>query len=63
MKVLHKDDLESDFITEDIRQKVALLNLVPVGQYLMDIGLYDGQYYVLSENKDDNMFLLFDIQK
>ena len=59
MKVIHIDDADSDYIDQATRERIALLKLTDKGVYVPDVGIWDGQYFVVSEGKDDNMYLAY----
>lgn len=59
MKVIHKDELEADWVTDEDKKRISLLKVAPKGTYLKDIGIYDGTFFVVSEGQDDNMYLAF----
>ena len=57
MKIYHKLDENSDAIPKEDKEKIAILKLVDVGKYIKDVGIKDGQFYVLSENNTDEIYL------
>ena len=59
MKVIHIDDADSDYIDQATRERIALLKLTDKGVYVPDVGIWDGQFFVVSEGKDDNMYLAY----
>ena len=57
MKVYHAmHENSSDISTED-REKMSILKLVDVGKYVKNVGIRDGQFYVLAENDTDEVYL------
>ena len=57
MKVYHEVNKDSSDIPLEDREKMAILKLVDVGKYVKDVGIRDGQFYVLSENDTDEIYL------
>ena len=57
MKVFHAIDAESSIISEQDKEKIAVLKLVDVGKYVENVGIRDGQFYVLAENDTDEVYL------
>ena len=57
MKVYHAmHENSSDISTED-REKMSILKLVDVGKYVKNVGIRDGQFYVLAEDDTDEVYL------
>ena len=50
MKVYHAMHEDSPDITKEDKEKISILKLVDVGRYIKNVGIRDGQFYVLSEN-------------
>ena len=57
MKIYHEVNKDSSDIPLEDREKMAILKLVDVGKYVKDVGIRDGQFYVLSENDTDEIYL------
>ncbi len=57
MKVFHAIDAESSIISEQDKEKIAVLKLVDVGKYVENIGIRDGQFYIIAENETDEVYL------
>ena len=57
MKIYHKLDENSDTIPKEDKEKISILKLVDVGKYVKDVGIKDGQFYVLSETETDEIYL------
>jgi hypothetical protein len=57
MKVFHAIDAESSIISEQDKEKIAVLKLVDVGKYVENVGIRDGQFYVIAENETDKIYL------
>ena len=57
MKVIKVGNEEADFLTEDEVNKIAILKLVELGTFIEGVGIRDGQFYVLAEDEDDQMYL------
>jgi nitrate reductase NapAB chaperone NapD len=57
MKVFHAIDAESSIISEQDKEKIAVLKLVDVGKYVENVGIRDGQFYIIAENETDEIYL------
>jgi len=57
MKVFHAIDAESSIISEQDKEKIAVLKLVDVGRYIKNVGIRDGQFYIIAENNTDEIYL------
>ena len=57
MKIYHKLDEDSPHISKEDKEKISILKLVDIGKYIKDVGIKDGQFYVLSENETDEIYL------
>ena len=57
MKVFHAIDAESSIISEQDKEKIAVLKLVDVGKYIENVGIRDGQFYIIAENNADEIYL------
>lgn len=57
MKVFHAIDAESSIISEQDKEKIAVLKLVDVGKYVENVGIRDGQFYIIAENNADEVYL------
>ena len=57
MKIYHEVNKDSDDIPIEDKEKMAILKLVDVGRYVKNVGIRDGQFYVLSENSTDEVYL------
>ena len=57
MKVFHAIDAESSTISEQDKEKIAVLKLVDVGKYVENVGIRDGQFYIIAENNTDEIYL------
>lgn len=57
MKVFHAIDAESSTISEQDKEKIAVLKLVDVGKYVENVGIRDGQFYIIAENDTDEIYL------
>ena len=59
MKIYHKLDEDSYLLSQEEKEKISILKLVDVGKYVKGVGIRDGQFYVLSENETDEVYLEF----
>ncbi len=57
MKVYHAMHENSPDITTEDREKMSILKLVDAGVYVKNVGIKDGQFYVLAENDTDEVYL------
>ena len=57
MKVYHAMHEDSPDITQEDKEKISILKLVDVGRYIKNVGIRDGQFYVLAENDTDEVYL------
>lgn len=56
MKVIHIID-EDTKLTKQEKSKVAILKLVDNGKYVEGVGIKDNDFYILTEDKADEMWL------
>ena len=57
MKIYHKLDEDSHLLSQEEKEKIAILKLVDVGKYIKGVGIRDGQFYVIAENNTDEVYL------
>lgn len=57
MKVYHAMHEDSPDITKEDKEKISILKLVDVGKYVKNVGIRDGQFYVLADNDTDEVYL------
>jgi hypothetical protein len=57
MKIYHKLDEDSHLLSQEDKEKIAILKLVDVGKYIKNVGIRDGQFYVIAENSTDEVYL------
>ena len=57
MEVIHKDEIDETKLTKDEKEKVSILKLSNVGQYVEGVGIRDGSFYLIAQDKDDQMYL------
>lgn len=57
MKVFHAIDAESSTISDQDKEKIAVLKLVDVGKYVENVGIRHGQFYIIAENETDKIYL------
>ena len=57
MKVIQKDEIDETKLTKDEKEKVSILKLSNVGQYVEGVGIRDGSFYLIAQDKDDQMYL------
>lgn len=57
MKVFHALDVESSNLSNEDKEKIAVLKLVDVGKYVENVGIRDGQFYIIAESNTDEIYL------
>jgi hypothetical protein len=57
MKIYHALDENSSLLSKEDKEKMAILKLVDVGRYIKNVGIRDGQFYVIAENDTDEVYL------
>ena len=57
MKVYHAMHENSPDISIEDKEKMSILKLVDVGKYIKNVGIRDGQFYVLAEDDTDEVYL------
>lgn len=57
MKIYHEVNRESPDIPSEDKEKMAILKLVDIGKYVKNVGIRDGQFYVIAENDTDEVYL------
>ena len=57
MKIYHVLDENSDIVPQSDKEKIALLKLVETGKFVENIGVRDGQFFIIPENAVDNVYL------
>ena len=57
MKVFHAIDVETSNLSDADKEKIAVLKLVDVGKYVENVGIRDGQFYIIAENETDKIYL------
>ena len=58
MKVIHSQD-EDIKLTRKEKSKIAILKLVDSGKYVEGVGIRDNEFYILTEDKADDMWLAY----
>jgi len=61
MKVYHAMHEDSPDISKEDKEKMAILKLVDVGKYIKNVGIRDGQFYVIAENDTDEIYLEYKV--
>jgi hypothetical protein len=57
MKIFHAMDEQSSVVSKEDKEKMDILKLVDVGKYVKNVGIRDGQFYVIAENNTDEIYL------
>ena len=57
MKVYHVMDENSSIVPQEDREKIAFLKLAETGKYVENMGVRDGQFFIIPENKSDEIYL------
>lgn len=50
-------DENSSIVPQEDREKIAVLKLVETGKYVENMGVRDGQFFIIPENKSDEIYL------
>jgi len=59
MKVIHADYMDETKLTKQEKEKVSILKLANVGQYVEGVGIRDGSFYLIAQDEDDQMYLAY----
>ena len=57
MKVYHVMDENSSIVPQEDREKIAVLKLAETGKYVENMGVRDGPFFIIPENKSDEIYL------
>jgi hypothetical protein len=57
MKIYHAINEHSPDIPDKDKEKMSILKLVDVGKYVKNVGIRDGQFYVLADDAADEIYL------
>jgi hypothetical protein len=57
MKIYHAINEHSPDIPDKDKEKMSILKLVDVGKYVKNVGIRDGQFYVLADDATDEVYL------
>ena len=57
MKIYHEVNKDSPDIPDKDKEKMAILKLVDIGKYVKNVGIRDGQFYVLADDATDEVYL------
>jgi predicted RNA-binding protein Jag len=57
MKIYHAIHENSPDISIEDKEKMSILKLVDAGVYVKNVGIRDGQFYVLADNDTDEVYL------
>jgi hypothetical protein len=57
MKIYHAIHEDSPDISIQDKEKMAILKLVDVGKYIKNVGIRDGQFYVIADDATDEVYL------
>ena len=57
MKIYHVMDENSSIVPQEDREKIAVLKLAETGKYVENMGVRDGQFFIIPENKSDEIYL------
>ena len=57
MKIYHAIHENSPDISIQDKEKMAILKLVEVGKYIKNVGIRDGQFYVIADDATDEVYL------
>ncbi len=57
MKIYRLKDIENPCIPKEDIEKIAILKLCEIGQYVKGVGIRDDQFFVIAENENDKLYL------
>jgi hypothetical protein len=57
MKIFHVLDENSSIVSQEDKEKIAILKLTETGKFVENIGVRDGQFFIIPENAVDGVYL------
>jgi hypothetical protein len=57
VKIYHAINEHSPDIPDKDKEKMSILKLVEVGKYIKNVGIRDGQFYVIADDATDEVYL------
>ena len=57
MKIFHVMDENSSIVSQEDKEKIAILKLTETGKFVENIGVRDGQFFIIPENAVDGVYL------
>lgn len=57
MKIYHVIDENSSIVPQEDKEKIAILKLAEPSKYIENVGVRDGQFFIIPENKSDEVYL------
>jgi len=57
MRIYHEVNKDSPDTPNEDKEKIAILKLVDVGKYVENVGIRDGQLYIIAESNTDEIYL------
>ena len=57
MKIFHVMDENSSIVSQEDKEKIAILKLTETGKFVENIGVRDGQFFIIPEGKTDEIYL------
>ena len=57
MKIYHVIDENSSIVPQEDKEKIAILKLAEPSKYIENVGVRDGQFFIIPENKSDEIYL------
>jgi hypothetical protein len=57
MKIFHIMDENSSIVSQEDKEKIAILKLTETGKFVENIGVRDGQFFIIPENAVDGVYL------
>ena len=57
MKIYHVMDENSSIVPQEDKEKMAILKLTETGKFVENIGVRDGQFFIIPENSTDAVYL------
>ena len=57
MKIYHVIDENSSIVPQEDKEKIAILKLAEPSRCIEHVGVRDGQFFIIPENKSDEIYL------
>lgn len=57
MKIFHVMDENSPIVSQEDKEKIAILKLAEPSKFIENVGVRDGQFFIIPENSTDAVYL------